>query len=91
MCTYQTETLRLRASAKTPRGWVSMTDASVYFDHPVHFSATHALMIDVLNTSSGGVERVGLEMDAVSARNLAETILRALDNAPASLLDDSVV
>lgn len=90
MCTYQTETLRVRASAKTTRGWASMTDASVYFDHPVHFMANHALMIDVLNTNRDETARVGIEMDAASARALAEAILRALDHAPAALLDDAV-
>ena len=90
MCTYQTETLSVRASAKTARGWENMTDASVYFDHPVHFMADHALMIDVLGQRSGEVARVGLEMDAASARALAEAILRALEHAPASLLNDTV-
>lgn len=90
MCTYQTETLRVRASAKTARGWANMTDVSVYFDHPVHFMANHALMIDVLGHGPGETARVGLEMDAASARALAEAILRALEQAPASLLDDAV-
>lgn len=67
-----------------------MTDASVYFDHPVHFMANHALMIDVLSHGPGETARVGLEMDATSARALAEAILRALEHAPASLLDDTV-
>ena len=90
MCTYQTETLRVNASAKTPRGWTTMTDASIYFDHPVHFMANHALMIDVLNTDQGASARVGIEMDAASARALAEAILRALDSAPTSLLEDAI-
>ena len=49
MCTYQTELIDVRASAKTSDGWTSMTRAMVYFDHPVHFGAGHALMIDFLN------------------------------------------
>lgn len=85
MCTYQTETLRMNASAKTPQGWTKMTDASVYFDHPVHFMADHALVIDVLNTHEGSLAHVAVEMDAASARALAEAILRALESVPPEL------
>lgn len=88
MCTYQTETLSLSASAKTPGGWTSMTDATVYFDHPVHYNAGHALMIDVLNPSKGPSARVALEMSPASARALAEAILHTLNTAPRELIDD---
>jgi hypothetical protein len=87
MCTYQTETLRVRASGKTAAGWESMTDATVYVDHPIHFSAGHALLIDFLNPSLGASARVGLEMDEKSARELALSILKALDEAPAGVLE----
>jgi len=89
MCTYQTQTLQVNASAKTAQGWAPMTDASVYFDHPVHFMADHALIIDVLNTSEGSRARVGFEMDATSARALAEAILRALESVPSALRDET--
>ena len=82
MCTYQTEHLEVRASAKTPVGWTSMTNAIVYFDHPVHFGAGHALMIDFLNPS--------IEMDPESARALAQAILKSLDTVPDALLSDLV-
>lgn len=88
MCTYQTETIRLSASAKAPSGWTSMTDASVYFDHPVHFNAGHALMIDVMNPAKGPSARVAMELDPPSARALAEAILRTLDSAPRELIDE---
>ena len=90
MCTYQTETLSLRGSAKTPEGWAAMTDASVYFDHPVHYPAGHALLIDVLNPSKGPSARVALELSAESARDLANAILRSLDAVPRELISDSV-
>ena len=90
MCTYQTETLSLRGSAKTPEGWTAMTDASVYFDHPVHYPAGHALLIDVLNPSKGPSARVALELSAESARDLANAILRSLDAVPRELISDSV-
>jgi hypothetical protein len=87
MCTYQTETLAVRASGKTAEGWTALTDATVYFDHPVHFAAGHALMIDVRNPAKGPATRVALEMDAASARSFAEAILRTLDTVPEDLLD----
>ncbi|HEY1826070.1 MAG TPA: DUF6295 family protein [Acidimicrobiales bacterium] len=90
MCTYQTELFDVRASAKTAQGWTSMNQAMVYFDHPVHFGAGHALMIDFLNPSAGPSARTALEMDAVSARSLARAILASLDSAPEGLLDEPV-
>ena len=90
MCTYQTEHLEVHASAKTAEGWTSMTSAIVYFDHPVHFSAGHALMIDFLNPSIGPSARAALEMDPESARALAEAILKSLDTIPGALLSDLV-
>jgi hypothetical protein len=89
MCTYQTETLTVRGSAKTPEGWTTVTNASVYFDHPVHYPAGHALLIDLLNPAMGPSARVALELCAESARALATSILHALDTAPRELLNDS--
>ncbi len=88
MCTYQTEHLEVRASAKTAEGWTSMTNAIVYFDHPVHFGAGHALMIDLLNPSVGPSARAAFEMDPDSARALAQAILKSLDTVPEALLSD---
>ena len=88
MCTYHNERVALKASAKGGGEWFCATDANVYYDHPVHFSAGHALMIDVLNPSRGAASRVALEMDASTARDLALAILRALDAAPTSLNDE---
>ena len=86
MCTYLTQKIILRASGKTSNGWSTLTEATVYFDHPVHFPTLHALMIDVMNPGEGASHRVALEMDAESARDLAAAITRALDAAPADLL-----
>ena len=82
MCTYQTERISLRGSAKARQGWIKVTDATVYFDHPVHFPAGHALMIDVINPSMGPEARVALELDPASA----DAIILTLDQAPAALL-----
>jgi hypothetical protein len=86
VCTYQSEQVRVTASAKTPEGWRAVTTATIYVDHPVHFPAGHALMIDVANPALGPGARVALEMDEASARELAAGIIRALDGAPTGLL-----
>ena len=39
MCTYQTTTLGMEGSGKGADGWFPVTDATVYFDHPVHARA----------------------------------------------------
>ncbi|MCU1363043.1 MAG: hypothetical protein JWM55_871 [Acidimicrobiaceae bacterium] len=89
MCTYQTETLKVSGSAKTASGWTTMTDATVYFDHPVHFSAGHALLIDVLNPAQGPSARTALELSPESARALANAILHTLDAVPSGLLSNT--
>ena len=89
MCTYQTERFAVDASGKTPHGWTRMTDATVYFDHPVHYPAGHALMIDMLNPGKGPSARVALEMSPESARSLALAILHTLDSAPSALLSEA--
>jgi Family of unknown function (DUF6295) len=78
MCTYITETLTVAGSAKGPTGWIRVTDASVYFDHPVHATADHTLNIDLRRPADGPGARVGVELTAESARALAESILRVL-------------
>ena len=88
MCTYQTETIALRGSGKGRDGWFTLTDASVYVDHPVHLPAGHALLIDFLNPGRGPGARVAVELDADSARALARSILASLDAAPPGLLDE---
>lgn len=79
MCTYVTETLAVSGSAKGPDGWLRVTDASVYFDHPAHALADHTLNIDLRRPADGPSARVAVELDAASARELARAILRTLD------------
>ena len=87
MCTYETERIAVTGSAKGAEGWFRATNATIYYDHPVHFGAGHALMVDVINPALGPSSRVGLELNAESARELAMAILRSLDSVPASLLE----
>jgi hypothetical protein len=86
MCTYLTEKTDISGSAKGPSGWFRVTDASVYFDHPVHASGEHTLNIDFLNPSQGPSARVAVELSAESARALAKAIAVVLDSAPPGLV-----
>jgi len=86
MCTYRTTTLTVEGSGKGAEGWFPVTDASVYFDHPVHALADHTLNVDLRNPSRGASARVAVELDPVSARALALAILDMLDSAPAGLV-----
>ncbi|MGD0312636.1 MAG: DUF6295 family protein [Acidimicrobiales bacterium] len=88
MCTYQTTTVAVTGSGKGAQGWFPVSDATVYFDHPVHARADHTLNVDLINPSRGAGARVAMELDPSSARALAEAILSTLDSAPADLLTD---
>lgn len=87
MCTYATTVLDVDGSAKGKIGWFSTTQATVYFDHPVHLARGHALMVDLSNPSQGPSARVGLELSPESAHSLAMAILEALDAVPPVLLE----
>jgi Family of unknown function (DUF6295) len=89
MCTYQTERVVVRGSGKGPSGWFSLTDATVYLDHPVHAPADHTLNLDFLNPDRGPGARVAVELHPDSARALAEAILSTLDGAPPGLVPNS--
>jgi len=86
MCTYLTETIKITGSGKGADGWFSVSDASVYFDHPVHAMAEHTLNIDFRNPAKGPAARVAVELSAESARGLAQAILLTLDSAPPGMV-----
>ena len=88
MCTYSTAKIEISGSGKGPRGWFRLSDASVYFDHPVHAPADHTLNVDFLNPGQGPSARVAVELTADSARALAEAILAALRDAPPGLVPE---
>ena len=85
MCTYLTEKIEVAGSGKGSSGWFALTDATVYFDHPVHAMAEHTLNIDFRNPGRGPAARVAVELTAESARELAKAIEAALAAAPTAL------
>ena len=76
MCTYITNTATVAGSAHRDGEWFPVDRVVVYFDHPQDAPIDHALCIDVW----GGQQRVAVELDAASARRLAETILATLEH-----------
>jgi hypothetical protein len=86
MCTYLTERISITGSGKGPAGWFRVSDASVYFDHPVHAPAEHTLNIDFLNPGAGPSARVAVELTVESARALAKAIEATLDSVPPGII-----
>ena len=78
MCSYLTVPTDVAGSAKGPQGWLSVTSAQVYFDHPFHAPFDHTLNIDFLDPSRGPDARVAVELSAESARRLVQSIQEAL-------------
>jgi len=82
MCTYATIREAVDGSAKGPGGsWFHVTDATVYYDHPVHAMAEHTLNIDLTDPERGPGARVALELTADSARRLRDAIEAALGSS----------
>ena len=82
MCTYATVTEEVDGSAKGPGGqWFHVTDATVYYDHPVHAMAEHTLNLDLADPSKGPGARVAVELTRDSATRLVRAIEEALSSA----------
>jgi hypothetical protein len=83
MCTYSTVSEQVDGSAKGPGGeWFRVTDATVYYDHPVHAMAEHTLNIDLADPSRGPGARLAVELTRDSALQLVRAIETALASAP---------
>jgi len=86
VCTYTTVQAPMTGSAKGPNGsWFRVTNAAVYFDHPVHAPAEHTLNIDLAAPAQGPASRVAIELTAESARELVAAITAALAAVPPEL------
>ena len=85
MCTYTTIRAEIDGSAKGPgSAWFHVTDATVYFDHPVHAMVEHTLNIDFANPASGPSARIAVELTEASAKEVIVAIQAALASAPSS-------
>ncbi|QGN34302.1 DUF6295 family protein [Microlunatus sp. Gsoil 973] len=87
MCTYNTVITDVSGSAKGPSSrWFHVDRATVYYDHPVHVMAGHALNIDLTESAGGPGQRVALELTADSARALVRAIEDALAAVPPEII-----
>ena len=77
VCTYVTTTSAATGSGYAGDDWFAVDRAVVYFDHPQDAPLDHALCIDIWGATTS---RVSVELDAASARRLAEAILTTLDH-----------
>src|SRR5438270_13243190 len=82
MCTYQTATVPVSGSGKGATGWLPLTAATVYLDHPVDAPSAHTLNIDFRNPERGAAARVAVGLDPAAARDLAGAILRMFTGEP---------
>jgi hypothetical protein len=78
MCTYLSESTVITGSGKGDGGWLSLTRASVYVDHPYHTLLEHTLNIDLAGDGTHPGARVAVELSLQSARDLVLCIETAL-------------
>ncbi len=81
MCSYLTVKTPVDGSCKGEKGWIRLTDAMVYFDHPYNSPYEHTLNIDFVNEADGMSSRVAVELTPDSARDLIACIEAALEAA----------
>jgi hypothetical protein len=86
MCTYLTEHAAVSGAGKGPGGWIRLTEATVYFDHPQRAPADHTLNIDFLDPAAGPSARVAVELTIESAVELKRAIEATLASIPEALL-----
>lgn len=91
MCTYLTEKVRITGSGKGATGWFPVTDATVYFDHPVHAPEDHTLNIDFINPERGASARVAVELSPESGLALARAILTTIAATPPGLMPEEAL
>jgi hypothetical protein len=85
MCTYQTHKIQISGSGKAKMGWISLKEATVYVDHPVHLQQDHSVNIDFIDPAKGPSARVAVELTEEAALALADAIREAIAAAPPGL------
>lgn len=78
MCTYTTESMALRGSAKAAGQWTPLGEVTVYLDHPYTTPLEHTVNIDFFTGSDARSRHIALELSPESARALLAAITRAL-------------
>lgn len=81
MCTMIVKKVNIDGSGKGTKGWFSLNQANVSYDHPFHIAKEHALNIDFVNEELGPGARVAVELSEHAARSLVDAILDVLSQA----------
>jgi hypothetical protein len=79
MCTWINERVEIEGAGRGRAGWLPLTVANVYYDHPDHLPYDHSLNIDFVGAGADPGERIAVELSARSARALMEGIRVALE------------
>jgi len=87
MCTMIAQQVKVNGSAKAGQGWTRVDLASVSYDHPFDMPLEYSLNLDFTNQAGA---RVAVELDAVSARALVETIQAVMRQAEAGGFIDTL-
>jgi Family of unknown function (DUF6295) len=83
MCTMIVKKVNIDGSGRGTKGWFTLNQANVSYDHPFHMSMEHALNIDFVNEDLGPGARVAVELSEHAARGLVNAILDVLLQAQA--------
>ena len=81
MCTNIAMSTDVAGSGKGPQGWYPVVKAVVSYDHPFHAPLDHAINIDFVDDTNGLSGRASVELTIEGARQLARTILSAVEQA----------
>ncbi len=81
MCTMIANQTKISGSGRGAKGWFTLHELDVSYDHPFHAPFEHALNIDFVNEEEGPGARVAVELSPESARQLVRAILATLDRA----------
>jgi uncharacterized protein DUF6295 len=83
MCTMIVNQAKIWGRGKGTKGWFTLGEVNVSYDHPFDAPLEHALNIDFVNEAEGPGARVAVELSVESARQLVQTILATLEHAEA--------
>ena len=83
MCTMIVNQAKIWGRGKGAKGWFTLGEVNVSYDHPFDAPLEHALNLDFVNEAEGPSARVAVELSVESARQLVQTILATLERAKA--------
>jgi hypothetical protein len=81
MCTMIVNQAKIWGRGKGAKGWFTLSEVNVSYDHPFDAPLEHALNIDFVNETAGPSARVAVELSVDSARQLVQAILATLERA----------